>query len=324
VRRVALLVAVLAGCGLTEPATTGEVHVQVQGTVTAAVDGAPITRAKVAASKMSWESGSLLDATYSDTQGHYSLSFVVTGPCLETLFTIMASCEEYQALRYVNLFADAETPYIRCTDEIQTIDFQLEPSWRSEDFLAVWGTSSSDVYVVGGGGTILHYDGNAWSEMATGNGNVMAVWGTSSSDVYVVGGRSTILHYDGTEWTEMTSGTTASLSAVWGTSSSDVYAVGFAGTIVRYDGTAWSELTSGTSVQLRAVWGSSPSDVYAVGWYDTILHYDGTGWSAMTSGTTARLLDGLSGVWGTSSSDVYAVGRHGTILHYDGTGWREQ
>jgi hypothetical protein len=32
-------------------------------------------------------------------------------------------------------------------------------SGRERDLLGVWGSSGHDVFVVGGGGTILHYDG---------------------------------------------------------------------------------------------------------------------------------------------------------------------
>ncbi len=62
---------------------------------------------------------------------------------------------------------------------------------------------------------------------------IFDVWGTSSSDVYVVGWEGTMLHYDGTEWSAMTSGTTAHLHALWGMSSSDFYAVGAYGAILR-------------------------------------------------------------------------------------------
>ena len=34
----------------------------------------------------------------------------------------------------------------------------------------VWGSSGSDVFAVGGAGTIVHYDGMAWSAMDSGTG----------------------------------------------------------------------------------------------------------------------------------------------------------
>lgn len=41
----------------------------------------------------------------------------------------------------------------------------LEPTLPTVDLTGVWGTSSSDLFAVGSGGTVLHYDGSAWSDM---------------------------------------------------------------------------------------------------------------------------------------------------------------
>ena len=46
------------------------------------------------------------------------------------------------------------------------------------------------------------------------------VWGTSASDVFAVGFGGVILHYDGTMWRSMTSETFVDLEAVWGTGAS--------------------------------------------------------------------------------------------------------
>ena len=46
----------------------------------------------------------------------------------------------------------------------------------------------------------------------------MDVWGSSGSDVFAVGNGGTILHYDGSAWSAMTSGTTFALNGVWGSS----------------------------------------------------------------------------------------------------------
>ena len=333
-RRIALLVAALAGCVPTEP----EITIRVQGTVTAAADGMPITGAKVEV----WQGGfssSLVDGAFSDTDGRYSLSFVKTGYCTEGCFAsvslIKATCGGFQTLGFSERDPD-DTTYLRYTDEVQTIDFELDLAWKGASLVGVWGTSSSDVYAVGSDGAIGHYDGTNWSAMtnrtsddrsiACGTSELLwAVWGTSSSDIYAVGDHGTILRYDGTGWGDMTSSRwDVSLRAVWGTSSSDVYAVG-GSIILHYDGTEWSKMASNTASDLRAVWGTSSSDVYAVGndwdgaiWKGTILHYDGTGWGDMTS---SRWDVRLWVVWGTSSSDVFAVGGYGTILHLDGTEW---
>jgi hypothetical protein len=54
----------------------------------------------------------------------------------------------------------------------------------------VWGSSSSDVYAVGGE-TILHYDGSSWSQVSQEGG--ARIFGLSATDVYVVGSNGSVL-----------------------------------------------------------------------------------------------------------------------------------
>jgi hypothetical protein len=294
-----------------------------RGTVTAAADSSPIAGARVTAYVYRGWGDYSHHSSGADDQGHYALNFQ-----LESCWGGLEISLRVRATGFQEKSIDSNDPdHVRCTGEIQTLDFQLEAGRTDESLEAVWGTSSSDVYVVGGIGLILHYDGSGWSTMNSGSGAILrGVWGASSSDVYAVGSEGTILHYDGTGWTQKVSGTARWLEAVWGTSESDIYAVGQDGTILHYDGTRWTSMTSSAYGWLRAVWGSSSRDVYAVGfqcstsWGTTrlcsgeMVHNDGRGWSAI-------MRDTLAGVWGTSSSDVYTVGLSGTILHYDGTEW---
>jgi len=115
----------------------------------------------------------------------------------------------------------------------------------------VWGTSASDVFVVGwvmdgfGGATtmILRYDGARWvamSNVGIANLALADVWGTAD-DVFAVGSLSigddgqlhgtTIIHYDGRRWGREPFDTRP-LTGVWGTGD-DVFAVGYSGLIVR-------------------------------------------------------------------------------------------
>ncbi|MCZ7584066.1 MAG: hypothetical protein M5R36_12420 [Deltaproteobacteria bacterium] len=58
------------------------------------------------------------------------------------------------------------------------------------------GTSSSDVYAVGAGGTIHHFDGAAWSRMNSGSAaDLWDVWGSGPDDIFAVGTGGTILHH---------------------------------------------------------------------------------------------------------------------------------
>jgi hypothetical protein len=79
------------------------------------------------------------------------------------------------------------------------------------------------------------------------------VWGSSSSDVFAVGDGGTILHFNGLRWAAMSSPTTETLRAVSGTAPDNVYAAGDNGTALHYDGTAWTALDPQTSNDLGPV-----------------------------------------------------------------------
>jgi hypothetical protein len=188
--------------------------------------------------------------------------------------------------------------------------------------LAIWGSSSSNIFVVGysyeGYAPILHYDGITWGEIASNTAaSLNAVWGTSASDVYVAGSSGTILHYDGITWVSISSAAQVHLRGIWGGSSNDVFVVGECGIIMHYDGIAWSVMGGGTSYYSRfhSIWGSSISDIFAVG-DSGVLHYDGNNWTEVYSGGCA-----LNDIWGSSASDVWVVGYGGALAHYDGNSW---
>ena len=92
-------------------------------------------------------------------------------------------------------------------------------------------------------------------------------WGTSADDVWAVGSGGTILHWDGTAWSFFDSGTTETLSDVWGSGASDIWAVGgyLTAVMVHWDGNAWSKMNV-MGAGLQHLWGSGSNDVWAVGW----------------------------------------------------------
>lgn len=199
-----------------------------------------------------------------------------------------------------------------CKDDPKPIDTQndTETTAAQEDWtlvaehetaalMSISGTSANDVWAVGAdpgtGGTILHYDGSAWSPVVAGqNYDLWWVHAFAGGPVYAVGAGATILKGD-------TSGFTRQKGA-------DVLA----------------------NLTIYGIWGDSPTNLYAVGGYagrwGFIWHSDGTTWTNVELPddlplTDAGELPGFFKVWGTSANDVWVVGTHGTVLHYDGSTW---
>jgi len=190
----------------------------------------------------------------------------------------------------------------------------------SEILYDVWGSSAHDVFVAGGAlfgtGTILHYDGVAWSAQASGTSEwLQGVWGTGSNNVFIVGSGGAILHFNGSAWTPMTSPTTNGLNAIHGADASHVFAVGNAGTIVFYDGATWSDVSPGLTTQsLVSVWARA-GEAFVFGDSGAVLHYNGSAWSLTSRGEL------FGGAFGTTLADLYAVSV-GAVSHFNGTAWQ--
>lgn len=185
-----------------------------------------------------------------------------------------------------------------CSDDGPSASWQTVFEAQPASLLSVWPATHDNVYVVGGdardgkGPAMLHYDGSAWTRIATGLDRVDLWW--------------TFGFADGT-----------------------VYASGSAGTILRYkDGQVTSMPTpgAGTSVIVFGLWGAAPNDMWAVGGISGgggsgfVWHYDGTAWTARADlPADVPTEHTVFKVNGRSSTDVWMVGSGGLCLHWNGT-----
>ncbi len=169
----------------------------------------------------------------------------------------------------------------------------LSPQHR---LTAAWGTGKEDVWAVGSGGTILHYDGSKWAATPTGVRHTLHnVWGSGPRDIWVVSSTTLVLHGTGfrngtAQWDRVPAPYDSSTSssppnpspiyALWGSSRNDVrvgteaFRLDIASAEFSYsgpsnqlvmslgqDGSMWRALP-GTGHYVRSIWGSSASDVW--------------------------------------------------------------
>jgi hypothetical protein len=164
-------------------------------------------------------------------------------------------------------------------------------------------------------------------------------WGTSSSDIYSVGDGGTILHFDGTAWTKMASGTTTNLGHVWGTSDQNIWAAGWdqttgATALVHFDGSTWSQIdpnTIGYNVGYNPIIGVWTCDSaghhkdYACGAFVYRNTENSPRWSN-DSGKIANSLGPhsyapLNIMSGNSANDFMVEGSSGFVSHWNGRNW---
>lgn len=229
------------------------------------------------------------------------------------------------------------------------------PTDSSQGFKGIDGVSATDFWAVGDASiphlpTILHWDGESWSEGPADrvNGGLMGIDVISTEDAWAVGTqenltRTLTMHWNGSLWTEVPSPLPAReydiLYGVSASGPSDVWMVGRygydRGLILRWDGRALSFVPHHEYPNGEVFWdvvSLGPDDAWAVGERlvpprgakPIIQHWDGAAW------TNVRIPHRFA--WGTlleidasASDDAWAVGTNeagGTLVYrWDGIEW---
>lgn len=141
----------------------------------------------------------------------------------------------------------------------------------------VHGSGPNDVWVVGTGGAVMHYDGAAWTPRPiAGADDLGTVLVVAPDDVWAADfWRDHLYRWDGQSWTEVEAppvgfdinGNTAIL-ALFGTSD-DLWASGSGGNLFHWDGTSWSTVAN-FGVRVTSI-DASADALWAVGSSQAVL-----------------------------------------------------
>jgi hypothetical protein len=192
-------------------------------------------------------------------------------------------------------------------------DTTLLPSKPLE---SVWGFSNGELIAVGYE-TVMHFDGNTWTDVAPGiPAWLLDVWGASPQDVYAVGYNSALLHYDGSFWIALQNNAASSYYAVRGTPADEVLIAGSGDVLLRYDGATWSTESTNTGNTIYSMVCDSSGTIFGAGQGFGFVQYDGTQWHEIQHGNPGSGSH-FYGVWNPGSDHAIAVGSLGAILEYD-------
>lgn len=222
-----------------------------------------------------------------------------------------------------------------CTGD-PSAKWQLAASGEPAALLAIWGTSTSDVWVTGGRSeltgapTLLHLDGATWSRVDSGQRGVDLWWvfGFDGGDVFFTGSGGTILRYRNAAFERMTTPRSGKIFGLWGAAPDDLWAVGTGddsrGIVWRYDGVAWHDADMPPALPnlVLKVHGQRADDVWISCAGGVTLHWDGAALTRMPTGVTSSLFSIV-----TTPDLVVAVGGDqtaGEIVEYGGAGWTTQ
>ncbi|MCP4134110.1 MAG: hypothetical protein GY754_24270, partial [bacterium] len=192
--------------------------------------------------------------------GGWSFLQAIGGTSGSNVFTSATGPLHYDG----NIWAYEGNPHLRFSDIHNVSD---------SDLYGICNVSGSEGQYL----AVHHYDGNSWSTPHQIPGvNGVNVWGSSDSDIYIVGTSGSsyrLLHYDGSEWTPVElPDSPSNLINVWGTSSSNVFVSGYNGQVgssqvFHFNGTSWNEISLPSS--------TDPIIIYGVWCNDTDLVVSG-------------------------------------------------
>jgi len=178
-------------------------------------------------------------------------------------------------------------------------------------------------------------------------GAISKMWGTSSSDLYVVSNGGNIAYYNGKSWQKLESGTDFYLRDIYGTTSGDVYSAGLKitdekGIILRKNPSGQFEMmVEGDIVSkeelfhpklygsLSSVWVDENNVLYTGG--NLFYHYKNNKWNYVKSlpenyigGNPGTYYRGYIGsIRGNASNDIIIAGDRNTLKHFNGADWQQ-
>lgn len=190
------------------------------------------------------------------------------------------------------------------------ITWTRQPGTESLQLRDIWGARPDDLWVVGGFGESLHWDGRAFARVAA-----LATWsftrvtGTAADDVWGYG--LTVAHWNGAAWSEVRAPCPGAVLAA--RARDDVWVAGD-GCFSRWDGARWAFVSPAPSFsELTDLLVLGDRDVWAVGVensHASIKHYDGSSWTE----TVPHLEVDLRAITRDATGRLWVGGGGGTIL----------
>jgi hypothetical protein len=211
------------------------------------------------------------------------------------------------------------------------IEWTTHATPTSQWLNGIASVSVDDAWAVGFN-TFLRWDGDSWTQIPGGSGNLTDIHMLDANTGWAVGGggsnsTSQIIHWDGVSWTPQTfPGHFTSLYTVAMNSATDGWAMGTRGQIIRWDGAEWHlESTPATDNIFDLALADGIG--FAVG-RNVLLEWDGVAWQSLTPPAPPEIGVTYYGMDAVSPTNIWAVGEtanfYTAIIHWDGHRWAQQ
>jgi hypothetical protein len=164
--------------------------------------------------------------------------------------------------------------------------------------------------------------------------SINKIWGSNSSDLYVVGNNGNIAWYNGSQWSRIESGTDVDLLDVWGTPDGTVWACGYSGdyaisALLKITGQSVEKIYEGFSSNqnngyyvgpMSGEWGTGNIRIYLMNWSGIYIQANSS--NLFLEKEIAKFSDVGFGIDGTDDNNIFSCGE-GFVGHWNGTNYTE-
>ena len=196
----------------------------------------------------------------------------------------------------------------------------------------IFAFGENDIWTFSIGGSYLHWNGTTWTTqfVAEHSGGGNKLWGTSSSNLFLVGTDGSTSRYNGSVWIKMTSNTTVDLQDIYGIDATHIWATGTTISdghcvVLQCNGTSWTTLYDSNTqpdqskYQFGTVWTNTSSSIYLDGGSGThILALNNLDFGLQIK--TGLTYVG-SCIRAVNQNDIFDVSIGGEVAHYNGSSW---
>lgn len=176
-------------------------------------------------------------------------------------------------------------------------------------------------WAVGNAGTLLYFDGTAWTSVAVPISNpINNIFIVDATHGWAAAAGGNILFWNGTTWSVAIDTGAETWSAIYMLSNTSGWVVGAGGNVRKYNGASvsdWSVVSFPVGTNINTVYGIAENNVWAAGDTGRIFHWDGSAWT-VSQDTGSQTWGGMSIL---SNKEGWLVGTGGNIYRFDGTAW---
>ncbi len=195
---------------------------------------------------------------------------------------------------------------------------------------SLFAFNNKDIWLAAG--TIQHSNGSQWQQFnGEGAGFSNKIWGSDSSNMYFIGGNGTIIHYSHDSWQKLSSETNLDIQDIIGYSNSnqtEIYCIASdlftanGNMVLQINGNQVKTISNkGLPVySFSSIWLNNPDKAYLAGSGIYINNRFSTGgvWKELNPRASN---DYLNSIRGNDVNDIAAAGAFGEVVHFNGVRW---